>query len=202
MKIAITATISIVIGLLLGSCDIAGPAYPEKNGREYLENRGYSDDLISRLIDGKTLEPSEVQDFQASGSSDVRFLVARNPTLTHSQIDVSISSKDDFTRSGAALSQRLLPNDITAHWGQAGMTARVRGVIAAPAAWGLRLNVSSSMSANTAVALASATAVAVARIARRSRSVGRTFVLYTAAAQWQKTRPAWSAGRGQVGRFV
>ena len=112
MKIAITATISIAVGLLLASCNIAGPAYPEKNGREYLESRGYSDDLILRLIDGKRLEPSEVRDFQASRSSDVRFLVARNPSLTHSQIDASISSKDDFTRSGAADNTNLSAGQI------------------------------------------------------------------------------------------
>jgi hypothetical protein len=112
MKIAFTVTISIAVGLLLASCNIAGPAYPEKNGREYLENRGYSDDLISRLIDGKRLEPSEVQDLQGSRSSDVRFLVARNPSLTHSQIDVSISSKDDFTRSGAANNTNLSAGQI------------------------------------------------------------------------------------------
>lgn len=112
MKIAITATISIAVGLLLASCDIAGPAYPEKNGREYLKNRGYSDNLISRLIVGKRLEPSEVQDLQASKSSDVRYLVARNPNLTHSQIDVSISSKDDFTRSGAANNTSLSAGQI------------------------------------------------------------------------------------------
>jgi hypothetical protein len=112
MKIAITATISIAASLLLASCNIAGPAYPEKNGREYLENRGYSDDLISRLIGGKKLEPAEVNDFQTSRSSDVRFLIARNPSLTHSQIDVSISSKDDFTRSGAANNTNLSAGQI------------------------------------------------------------------------------------------
>jgi hypothetical protein len=79
-----------------------GPAYPEKNGRAYLEGRGYSKDLISRLIDRKRLTPSEVLDLQASKSSDVRFLVARNPSLSPGQIDVSISHDDDFTRSGAA----------------------------------------------------------------------------------------------------
>ena len=94
------------------SCNIAGPAYPEKNGRAYLENRGYSDDLISRLINGEKLEASEVRDLQASRSSDVRFLVARNASLTHEKIAVSIDNKDDFTRSGAANNTNLSPTQI------------------------------------------------------------------------------------------
>jgi hypothetical protein len=112
LKSEIIAAISTAMSLLLVSCDIAGPAYPEKNGREYLENQGYVDDLISRLIDGLKLEPAEVEDLQASRSSDVRFLVARNPSLTHLQIDVSISSKDDFTRSGAANNTNLSARQI------------------------------------------------------------------------------------------
>jgi len=107
MKIAIIALFSLAVGLFLAGCDIAGPAYPEKDGRAYLEERGYSEDLISRLIDGKKLDISEVRDLQASKSSDVRFLVARNPSLRHEQIAVSIAHKDDFTRSGAANNTNL-----------------------------------------------------------------------------------------------
>ena len=112
MKIAITTIISLAVGFFFASCNIAGPAYPEKNGRAYLEKRGYSNDLISRLIDGEKLEPSEVRDFQASRSLDVCFLVARNPNLTHEQIAVSIASRDDFTRSGAAKNTNLSPSQI------------------------------------------------------------------------------------------
>lgn len=111
INILITATISTAMAFLLVSCDI-GPAYPEKNGRAYLEKRGYTDDLISRLIDGKKLESSEVIDLQSSGSSDVRFLVARNPSLSHEQIEVSIGSKDDFIRSGAAKNTNLSDGQI------------------------------------------------------------------------------------------
>ena len=112
MKISTITIISLAAGLLLASCDIAGPAYPEKNGRTYLDTRGYSSDLISRLIDGGKLAPSEVRDFQASRSSDVRFLVARNPSLTHEQITISIDSSDDFTRSGAARNTTLSSSQI------------------------------------------------------------------------------------------
>lgn len=112
MNIAIIAIIWTEVSFLLASCNIAGPAYPERDGREYLENRGYSNDLISRLINGGRLVSSEVWDLQVSRSSDVRFLVARNPSLTQPQIDVSISSKDDFTRSGAANNTNLSARQI------------------------------------------------------------------------------------------
>lgn len=110
-------TVSVISALLAASilligCNIAGPAYPEKNGRSYLEKRGHSSDLLSRLIDGGKLSPSEVKDLQASRSADVRFLVARNPSLTHEQIAASIANSDDFTRSGAARNTNLSSTQI------------------------------------------------------------------------------------------
>jgi hypothetical protein len=107
MKTSIILILSLVSGALLASCYIAGPAYPEKNGRIYLERRGYPEDLISRLVDGKRLAPSEVLALQASKSSDVRFLVASNPSLSPEQLAASIAHKDDFTRSGAANNTNL-----------------------------------------------------------------------------------------------
>jgi LPS-assembly protein len=94
----------------------------------YLEP-GYSGVIQTNYMPSDTL-----RGFDRSGTS-----VMHNSTISTGmkQVgDVALSinlnrvSDDnywrDFTRSGAALSQRLLPNDITAHWGQAGMTARVR----------------------------------------------------------------------------
>jgi len=107
MKIPIIALFSLVVGIFLASCNVAGPIYPEQNGRTYLEELGYPEDLISRLIEGKKLAPSEVQDLQESKSSDVRFLVARNPSLSQEQIAVSITHNDDLTRSGAAKNTNL-----------------------------------------------------------------------------------------------
>ncbi len=112
MNISTASIMSLVVGALFAGCNIAGPANPEKNGRAYLEERGYSGDLISRLVDGQRLEASEVGDLQASKSADVRFLVAKNRSLTHEQIDVSIASKDDFTRSGAANNTNLSSSQI------------------------------------------------------------------------------------------
>ena len=112
MKALIASIIFLTIGSFFTSCNIAGPAYPEKNGRAYLEKQGYPEELISRLIEGKALEPHEVLDFQSSKSTDVRFLVARNPHLTHEQIANSISDKDDFARSGAATNTKLSASQI------------------------------------------------------------------------------------------
>jgi hypothetical protein len=103
---------AVAVFLLVGGCNIAGPAYPEKNGRLHLEKRGCPPELIARLIDGKPLTPAEVAEFQSSGSADVRFLVARHRGLSSEQLDVSIASRDDFTRSGAARNPNLSAEQI------------------------------------------------------------------------------------------
>ena len=103
---------AVAVCLLVGGCNIAGPAYPEKNGRLHLEKRGCAPELIARLIDGKPLTPAEVAEFQSSGSADVRFLVARHRGLSSEQLDVSIASRDDFPRSGAARNPNLSAGQI------------------------------------------------------------------------------------------
>ena len=112
MKISIVTILSVFVALSVVSCIIGGPAYPEESGRAYLEKLGYSSDLISKLIGGEKLEPPIVRELQASKSSDVRFLIARNPNLTHEQIAISIAHKDDFTRSGAAHNTNLSSSQI------------------------------------------------------------------------------------------
>lgn len=112
MKTLMIASFTLAAGLFLANCNIAGGAYPEKNGRIYLENHGYAEDLISRVVDGKKLRASEVQELQARRSSDVGYLVARNPHLSHEQIAVSMASKDDFIRSGAANNTNLSASQI------------------------------------------------------------------------------------------
>lgn len=47
-------------------------------------------------------------------STDVRFLVARNPNLTHDEIDLFLRDPDDFARSGAACNLNLSSNQIEA----------------------------------------------------------------------------------------
>ena len=112
MKITVIVILAFTACLLFARSVVAGSAYPEKNGGKYLEARGYSTAFVARLIKGERLEPSEVITFSKSKSSDVRYLVARNPTLTASQIDFFIAHRDDFTRSGAASNLTLSASQI------------------------------------------------------------------------------------------
>ena len=112
MKLLIALPIATAAALLLAGCNIAGPAYPEKNGRAYLERRGCSEDLISRVVSGGKLEPAEVRDLQASRSADVRHLVAANPSLDGVRIAIAIADRNDFVRSGAARNPKLSAHQI------------------------------------------------------------------------------------------
>ena len=112
MNTVVSFPAALAVCVLMGGCNIAGPAAPEKNGRVNLERRGCAPELIARLIDGEALTPAEVAEFQSSGSADVRFLVARHPGVSGEQLDVSIASRDDFTRSGAARNRNLSAGQI------------------------------------------------------------------------------------------
>ena len=102
--------ILLVCLFLLSGC--AGPAYPEKDGRQYLKQRGYSSEQIDAIVNGWKLDPSLVRELMKSKSADVRFLVARNPNLTKEQINFCMKDKDDFARSGVARNTSLSPDQI------------------------------------------------------------------------------------------
>lgn len=112
MKIGAVTIALLTLGVFLASCNIARSPYPEKNCNSHLAKSECSSNLMSDWMNGGELSNSEVRGLQASGNSFVRFLVAKNPTLTHEQIAVSIASSDDFTRSGAALNTNLSSRQI------------------------------------------------------------------------------------------
>ncbi len=99
----------LLIGALLGGCDfqIAGPAYPEKNGGKFLAEHGYSPELIRAVVERMPLEHERVVEFTAIRSTDVRFLVASNPHLTPEEIALYMRDRDDFARSGTAWNRNL-----------------------------------------------------------------------------------------------
>lgn len=99
-------------GGLLAGCNIAGPAHPERDGRTYLENHGYPTPFIDRVVNGEKLDHAEVINLSKCRSVDVRFLVARNPNLTHDEIDVFVRDRNDFARSGAAWNTNLSSSQI------------------------------------------------------------------------------------------
>lgn len=103
---------AMITGALLAGCNIAGPANPERDGRTYLEKHGHPTSFIDRVVNGDKLDHAEVIDLSKCSSADVRFLVARNPNLTHDEIDIFVRDKNDFARSGAAWNTRLSPSQI------------------------------------------------------------------------------------------
>ena len=89
-----------------------GPAYPEKDGRAALEKARVPAAEIDTVVTGGVLTATQVVAFGASGSSDVRFLVARNAHLAPAQIETFIKDRSDFVRSGAACNPSLTSNQV------------------------------------------------------------------------------------------
>ena len=108
----LTLLVTVMAGALLSGCNIAGPAYPERDGREYLETHGYPTSLVDRVVNEMPLSHPEVLELSKCRSTDVRFLVARNANLTHGEIDLFIHDKNDFARSGTACNMNLSPSQI------------------------------------------------------------------------------------------
>jgi hypothetical protein len=99
--------------LLLTGCDLqVGPAFPERDGRAFLEEHGYEPGLIQDVIDRKPLTSATVLELSRSASTDVRFLVAGNPHLTEDEIDLFMGDNNDFVRSGAAANPGLSDEQI------------------------------------------------------------------------------------------
>ena len=105
----------LILTLLLPGCAFQiGPAYPEKDGRAALEKAGVPAAEVDAVVTGGPLAATQVVAFGASGSIDVRFLVARNPHLAPAQIDPFVKDRNDFVRSGAACNPNLTSNQVDA----------------------------------------------------------------------------------------
>lgn len=105
--------IAVLIFLLPCACMKPGGAYPEEDGRVYLEKQGYPASLVDAVVAGTPLEPEQVEAFSRSSSADVRYLVARNRYLSPQQIDLFIGHRNDFTRSGAANNPNLTDRQVS-----------------------------------------------------------------------------------------
>ena len=100
----------LLIILLIGGCN--GPAFPKRDGKAYMEQKGYPNEIIEAVIYNKQLSPERVVEFSNSKSLDVRYLVAGNPFLASEEIDLYINDKNDFVRSGVALNPNLTGSQI------------------------------------------------------------------------------------------
>jgi hypothetical protein len=91
---------------------IAGGAYPERDGRAFLEKAGYEPSVIEAVVGRGVLTPEQIKEFSTSRSPDVRFLVAGNPHLRPQDIDLFLKDSNDYARSGAAYNPRLSPEQM------------------------------------------------------------------------------------------
>lgn len=104
--------VALALFVCVGCAFQIGPAYPERDGRTALEKQGYPTAAVEAVLSGGALDATQVVDLGASGSIDVRFLVARNPHLVPAQIDPFIKDRNDFVRSGAACNPNLTSNQV------------------------------------------------------------------------------------------
>jgi hypothetical protein len=101
-----TVTIIILANMAAwGVIGCFGPPFPEKNGREYLVKHGCL--YAEHVVNGDKLEHSQVLELSKCKDVNTRFLIARNPNLTHDEIEIFIHDNDDFVRSGAAQNMNL-----------------------------------------------------------------------------------------------
>jgi hypothetical protein len=91
----------------LTGCNIAGGAYPEKDGPKFLTEHGISNLLAERVVQGDPLDPAELECVGSFRDLNVRFLLARNPHLPPETVDRFIRDRNDFVRSGAARNSNL-----------------------------------------------------------------------------------------------
>lgn len=99
-----------LIGLfcsIMISCGLAGPAYPNKNGAKYLQEKGYSKTIIEAVISISNLDVLEFERLAKEASTDVRFLIAQNPYISKNILIRMASDESDFVRGGAALNSNL-----------------------------------------------------------------------------------------------
>ncbi len=97
----------LVLAALFTVVDCNGPAFPDRDGRAYLEKHKYPQALVDPVVNGKPLQHDQVIQFSKCRSTDVRFLVGKNPTLRPEEIDFFIGDADDYARSGAAHNRSL-----------------------------------------------------------------------------------------------
>ena len=91
-----------------------GPAHPERDGRAYLQERRYANELIERVIAREALDAATFEKLAGEDSIDVKFLIAQNPALPAPLLDQLTKDASDFVRGGAAQNPRLTPAQIQA----------------------------------------------------------------------------------------
>lgn len=99
----------LLLPLILATVGCNGPAFPERDGRAFLEGRGYPAEVVDAVVLRQPLQHDQIVRFSKCRSSDVRFLVGSNPTLKPEEIELFIDDSNDYARSGTARNTSLTP---------------------------------------------------------------------------------------------
>jgi len=110
MKVVISV-ILLLLGLGFYGC-VSAPPTPQQSARSFLNSRGYDDQLVENVVKRRQLLHLQVLELSKSNSTDVRYLVAANPYLSHEEIDLFIGDSSDFVRSGVAFNPALSKEQI------------------------------------------------------------------------------------------
>jgi hypothetical protein len=112
---AVVALAVLCAGLLLWVIGSSmGPAFPERDGRAYLEKHNYPAELIERVVALGAIDAASFEKLVGEDSVDVKFLIAQNPTLPAPLLDRLTRDASDFVRGGAALNPHLTAAQIQA----------------------------------------------------------------------------------------
>lgn len=101
------SVLTATLAALTFGCLQIGPAYPQRDGKAFLERHGYPAAVTEAVLTRGPLTPAQVAEFSQSKSADVRFLVASNPNLRPSDLEPFVHDRDDYARSGAAFNPNL-----------------------------------------------------------------------------------------------
>ncbi|MFA5189617.1 MAG: hypothetical protein WC740_02765 [Verrucomicrobiia bacterium] len=100
-------TTGLLLPLIVATVGCNRPAFPERDGRAFLEGRGYPAEVVDAVVLRQPLQHNQIVRFSKCRSPDVRFLVGSNPTLKPEEIELFIDDSNDYARSGTARNTSL-----------------------------------------------------------------------------------------------
>ncbi|MBI2438626.1 MAG: hypothetical protein HYV36_07435 [Lentisphaerae bacterium] len=101
---------------LFASCDLRriGPPLPELYCREYLEQHGFSANVIKAVIEYGEIDSAIVSRLLDVKDVDVRQIIGRNRHLSREQRNVLLKDQSASVREGVAMNPSLTQNEIHA----------------------------------------------------------------------------------------
>jgi hypothetical protein len=103
--------VAVVFGLLVWASfffDIQlGPPLYEHHAGKYLNEHGFNPDIVSAVLDGKSLAHDSFLSLSQVPNVSVRHMLGRNANLSLTERQVLLHDKNEFVRQGVALNPSL-----------------------------------------------------------------------------------------------